>query len=78
MELYEKMSREQKDRYELLKAFMLSLGDDVQEKETKSYLAYKRIKNFACIEFHPNDEEILVFVKVDFKAIESLKDILEM
>ena len=70
MELYEKMADEHKDRYEMLKAFMHSLGDDVQEKETKFYIAFKRLKNFACFEFHPNDGEILVFVKIDPNSID--------
>jgi predicted transport protein len=70
MDLYEKMGDEHKDRYEMLKAFMLSLGDDIQEKKTKFYIAFKRIANFACFEFHPNDGEILVFVKVDPDSIE--------
>ena len=69
IELYEKMADEHKDRYEMLKAFMLSLGDDIQEKETKYYVAFKRLKNFACFEFHPNDGEILVFVKIDPNSI---------
>ncbi|MBN2045127.1 MAG: hypothetical protein JW757_08925 [Anaerolineales bacterium] len=64
------MSTEQKDRYEMLKAFKISLGDDIQEKETKYYIAFKRLKNFACFEFYPNDGEILVFVKIDPNSIE--------
>jgi len=70
MELYDKMAYEHKDRYEMLKAFMQSFGDDVQEKETKYYIAFKRLKNFACFEFHPNDGEILVFAKIDPKLID--------
>ncbi len=70
LELYEKMGDEHKDRYEMLKAFMLNLGDDIQEKETKYYIAFKRLKNFACFEFHPNDGEILIFVKIDPNSID--------
>jgi predicted transport protein len=32
-----------------LEDFVLSLGDDVQRKELKLYVAYKRIKNFASV-----------------------------
>lgn len=70
LELYEKMESEHKDRYEMLKSFMLSLGDDVQEKTLKYYIAFKRLRNFACFEFHPHDGEILVFVKVDPSSIQ--------
>jgi len=61
----EKSSQEQKDRYESLRSFMLALGDDVQEKTCKNYFAYKRIKNFACVEVHPQSSLILVYLKLD-------------
>jgi predicted transport protein len=32
-----------------IRQFMMTLGDDVQEKVTKKYIAYKRIKNFASV-----------------------------
>jgi predicted transport protein len=53
------------DRFEALRAFMMALGDDVQETTLRFYVAFKRIKNFACVEFRPTTSKILVFVKVD-------------
>lgn len=53
------------DRFEALKAFLLALGDDVQETTLRFYIAFKRIKNFACVEFRPTTGKILLFVKVD-------------
>jgi predicted transport protein len=53
------------DRYEALRAYLMALGDDVQETTLRFYIAFKRIKNFACIEFRPTSGKILVFVKVD-------------
>lgn len=53
------------DRYEALRSYLLALGDDVQETTLRFYIAFKRIKNFACVEFRPTDARILVFVKVD-------------
>jgi len=53
------------DRFEALKAFLLALGDDVQETTLRFYIAFKRIKNFACVEFRPTSSKILLFVKVD-------------
>lgn len=53
------------DRYEALRAYVLALGDDVQETTLQFYVAFKRIKNFACVEFRPSTSKILVFVKVD-------------
>ena len=52
------------DRFEALRAYIKALGDDVQETVLK-YVAFKRIKNFACVEFRPNDGRILMYVKVD-------------
>jgi len=66
----EKASQEQKDRYESLRSFMLALGDDVQEKTCKNYFAYKRIKNFACVEVHPQSSLILVYLKLDPDSVD--------
>lgn len=57
--------QDMKDQYEALKAFLLALGDDVQEKELQNYFAFRRIKNFACIEVHPGSGKLLAYVKVD-------------
>jgi predicted transport protein len=53
------------ERYEALRAYLLALGDDVQETTLRNYIAFKRIKNFACVEFKPRTSKIVVFVKVD-------------
>lgn len=64
-----KANTEIKDRFESLKAFAMALGDDVQVKTLKHYIAFKRIKNFAAVEIHPQDKTIIVFVKADFDHI---------
>lgn len=53
------------DLYEELKSFLLALGDDVQMKVLRFYVAFKRIKNFACVEVHPRAGDVKVYVKVD-------------
>jgi predicted transport protein len=53
------------DRFEALRASLMALGDDVQETILKFYVAFKRIKNFACVEFRPTAAKILVYVKVE-------------
>jgi len=58
------------DRFEALKSFLLALGDDVQLKVLKYYFAFRRIKNFACVEIHPQTRKILIFVKVDPASIQ--------
>lgn len=69
-EYLDQSSAEVKDRYESLRSFLLALGDDVQEKNTTCYIAFKRIRNFACVEVHPRDAKILVFAKIDPATIE--------
>lgn len=64
-EYLEKCDEETRDRYTALEAFILALGDDVQKKIMKNYIAFKRIANFACLEVHPQAQKIVVFIKVD-------------
>jgi predicted transport protein len=59
-----------KDRFEALKDFLMSLGDDVQMKTLKFYIAFKRIKNFACVEVRPQQGTILVYAKLDPESID--------
>ncbi|CEO06475.1 Uncharacterized conserved protein [[Clostridium] sordellii] len=59
-----------KNRYYILKDFIMSLGDDVQEKKLKNYFGFKRIKNFACIEIHPKTDAVLVYTKANIKDVE--------
>ncbi|MET3699830.1 predicted transport protein [Bacillus oleivorans] len=55
--------------YESLKAYMLALGDDVQIKVLKNYFAFRRIKNFACVEVHPQTNKILMYLKVNLDTV---------
>ena len=54
-----------KDLFVNLEAFIEALGDEVTKKTLKNYFAYRRLKNFACIEVHPQTQTILVYLKVD-------------
>jgi len=60
---------ETQDRYESVKEYLLNMGDDVQMKTLKWYIAFKRIKNFACVEVHPKQRRIVVYVKLDPNTI---------
>jgi len=57
-------------RYEALKSWILALGDDVQEKVLKHYIAFRRIKNFATVDVHPVSGSILVWLKLDPVSID--------
>lgn len=54
-----------RDLYHATEAFQLALGDDVTRKVTQLYIAFRRIKNFACVEVHPQSKKLLVYLKVD-------------
>lgn len=56
--------------YDSLDALVLGLGDDVSMKTTRYYLAYRRIKNFACVEVHAQTGQLLVFLKVNPDEVE--------
>lgn len=53
------------DLYHLLSDYMMALGDDVEAKTTAYYIAFRRIKNFASLEFRNQAKKLLVFVKVN-------------
>lgn len=64
-EVLTEVNDELRDRFEALRAFLLALGDDVQMKTLKYYFAFKRIKNFACVELRPQNKIVLAYVKID-------------
>jgi predicted transport protein len=49
--------------YEALSGQLLALGDDVQEKHLKLYVAFRRLKNFACV--IPYKDKLLVMLKLN-------------
>lgn len=69
-ERYLEKDEKLKDLFESLKAFLLALGEDVQFKNLRVYFAFKRFKNFACVEIHPGIHKLRVYVKVDPNTIE--------
>ena len=59
-----------RDMYYELESFCEGLGDDVTKKALKFYFAFRRLKNFACVEVHPQTKALLVYVKVDQHSAE--------
>lgn len=43
------MSDDLKELFESLEGYLMSLGDDVQRKDLKLYVVFKRIRNFTCV-----------------------------
>jgi len=53
------------DLYLAVKDYLMGLGDDVQHKTLKNYFAFKRIKNFACVEVKNQDKKVVLYLKVN-------------
>lgn len=49
--------------------FMLGIGDDVTKRVQKNYFAYRRIKNFACVEVKPQAGVVRLYLKVNPEEI---------
>ena len=58
------------DVWAALQDYLLGLGDadEVTLKETKLYMAFRRLKNFACV--RPTNSHLIVWTKVDPDTIE--------
>ncbi|HOK54136.1 MAG TPA: DUF5655 domain-containing protein [Armatimonadota bacterium] len=67
-EQLEQADQPTKDRFESIKAYLLALGDDVQMKTLKLYIAFKRIKNFACVQIQ--QKVITIYLKLDPDTIQ--------
>lgn len=56
--------------YSDLESFIFSLGDDVVKNERQDYFAFRRLKNFACVEVHPTSKNLLIYLKLDPRTVE--------
>jgi predicted transport protein len=61
------------DLFNDLEAVLLGMGDDVTKTQRKFYFAYRRLKNFACVEVHPQANTLLVYAKVDPVTVELIE-----
>jgi len=61
--------KELRDLYEALRAYCMAQGDDVAEKVTEYYVAFRRMKNFATVELRNQVGKVLVYAKVDPKTV---------
>jgi predicted transport protein len=53
------------DLYHAVAAYLEAAGDDVQVKTTDFYVAFRRLKNFGCVELRNQLGKLLVFVRVN-------------
>lgn len=57
------------DLYEAVKSYLEALGDDIQVKMNDNYVAFRRLKNFACVELRNQAKKVLVYLKVNPESI---------
>lgn len=69
-EFFEQADDSLKDLYHAVADFIKNLGDDVQEKELKYYKAFKRIKNFVCLEVRPQTKCLLLYLRLDPEKVD--------
>ena len=53
------------DLYQSLRTHLMALGDDVQEKTLKFYVAFKRLRNFARVKVYPSKAAVSVYLNVN-------------
>ena len=58
-------SDELREIWDATSTYLTSFGDDVQVKEVKFYYAFKRIKNFACLELYPQSKTVVAYLKLN-------------
>ena len=56
--------------YSDVETFLLGLGDDVTKKTLRFYFAFRRIKNFACVEVKTSLDVVRVYLKINPDTIE--------
>lgn len=69
-EYLEQAPTEIKDLFGELEDYATALGDDVTRKTLKYYIAYRRLKNFLCVEVLPQRRELVLYLKVDPDTVE--------
>jgi predicted transport protein len=65
-----KADSELRDLFEAVRQYLVGLGDDVQVKELKNYIAFKRLKNFTCAEIYPQVRVVTLYLRIDPTTIE--------
>lgn len=65
-----KASPELRAVYEALKDYLTAQGDDVAVKTTEYYIAFRRMRNYACVEFRSQLNKLLVYANVDPGTVE--------
>ncbi len=71
LQMYETAPEKLKNIYLSIKDFILSLGDDVSENQLKLYVAFRKVRNIACVEMYAS--KVLIHLSIDPKSVELIK-----
>ena len=73
------MNKKESNVYELYKIIeknIFEFGDDIEKIEQKHYIAYKRIKNFCCLELLKNSIKLAIKLNLDeYKNDDFVRDV---
>ncbi|HUT59177.1 MAG TPA: DUF5655 domain-containing protein [Phycisphaerae bacterium] len=64
-EYLERATPQLRELYGAVRDHMLDLGDDVQERILNWYIAYKRLKNIACVQLKTQSSSLLMWLPLD-------------
>jgi len=53
-----------------VRQYLVGLGEDVQVKEPKNYIAFKRLENFTCAEIYPQVRVVTLYPRIDPTTVE--------
>ena len=56
--------------YAALEEFVGGLGEDVTRTELDSYIAFRRLRNFTCVEVDLREGELLLYLRLDPDAVQ--------
>lgn len=63
-------SPEVQDRFSTLKAFILALGEGIEERTLEQYIAFRQLKNFAYFRFRADSNLIVVDIPLHRDSLE--------
>ncbi len=69
---YASAPEKMKALYSSIRDFILDLGEDVTENQLKLYVAFRKVKNIACVEIYLS--KILIHLSIDPSSVELIKD----
>ena len=72
LQQFESTEKNIQNIYLSIRDYVMSLGDDMTENQLKRYVAFKKIRNVACVEVHKS--KILVHLNIDPKTVDVQND----